>query len=195
MPLLARLFVALPLQPAIQSALAQSQEQLRRHLSCPAVRWVPPTQLHLTLRFFGNILISDLPAIAAAVESATRNCPPFQLELDRFGCFPNDRQPRVIWIGLTGDIDRLAQLQQAIAQHTHSWGDCIENRPFHPHLTVGRIKNFHPPSLRRWPESLAQCRVPEPKSWSADQILVIESRLSPAGPEHITRGAIPLFAP
>jgi len=194
-PLLARCFVALPLDPAIQSALAQAREQWRRHLSGPAIRWVPPGQLHLTLRFFGNVLVSDLPAIAAAVESATRNCPPFQLELDRSGCFPNHRQPRVIWIGLSGEIDRLAHVQQTIAEHTRAWGDSTENRTFHPHLTVGRIKDFRPPPLGRWLESLAQCRVPEPKSWSADQILLIESRLSPAGPDHITRAVISLSPP
>ncbi|MBI5691670.1 MAG: RNA 2',3'-cyclic phosphodiesterase [Verrucomicrobia bacterium] len=125
-----RLFVALPLPDSIRDLLSQLAEPL------PGVSWTRPTQLHLTLRFLGDVsaaCLDDLVARLAAVRVA-----PFVLPLEGLGTFPPNRPPRVAWLGVGAGHPRLFQLRQRLDDALLASGLPLDVRTFHPHVTLAR---------------------------------------------------------
>lgn len=127
-----RLFVAIDLPVEVR----QSVTDICRGLA--GVRWLPPEQLHLTLRFIGE---AD-DAVNAAIRKglATIASPPFHLTLSGTGCFPSPRRPRVLWVGLSGS-DPLMQLQQKVETAVATAGLPADERPFSPHITLARLRD------------------------------------------------------
>ena len=104
------------------------------------IRWVRPEGIHLTLKFFGDIFASDVANIAAVVEKATERERPFSFVVGGAGVFPDPHRPRVLWLGMNGDVERLLVFQRGLDQALHEIGFPREERPFRPHLTMARIK-------------------------------------------------------
>lgn len=127
-----RLFVAIPLPEAVKNLIARS------YRSFPRVKWVRPEQLHLTLRFIGEVPQKQLPSLASALAQVT--VPAFNLQTDECGFFPNERRPQVFWLGLV-PAPELLQMQAEIEKTLVSTGLPGETRPFMPHLTLLRFKD------------------------------------------------------
>ena len=105
------------------------------------VRWVSPEKIHLTLKFFGNIEESKIEPIVKSIEGPIQTTVPFSLRVRGIGAFPNLKNPRVIWMGLTNGKENVISLQQRLEVLFEKMGFQAEDRSFHPHLTLGRVKS------------------------------------------------------
>jgi len=184
-----RAFIALPLEPV----LAAQIEKVQQHLNSPggAVRWVNPEQLHLTLQFLGNVATDRLEGLTTALHGACARTAPFRLALEGAGCFPNTSNPRVVWIGIQGELEPLRKLRERIAQETKNFGDHSEERAFQPHLTIGRVKSSGAEG-RKVGQTIACAKVPKLGDWDIQQVLLVQSALSPNGVRYTTLAAVAL---
>jgi 2'-5' RNA ligase len=130
-----RCFVGVRLSAPADAALAEVIERLRR--GDTGVRWVASANLHATLKFLGEV--ADVAAASAALAAIA--VPALRLGLDGLGCFPDARRPRVLWAGLHGDVGALGAFARACEDALAVLGFAREERAFHPHVTIGRIKS------------------------------------------------------
>lgn len=135
-----RLFVACLLPEDALAALAEGQQEFLR-AGAPKLRWVRPEGIHLTLKFLGEVPSDRLPAIEAKLSQASAGVQPFDLALDRLGTFGGRKGPRVLWAGITGDLDPLIALQHRVDSSLAELDFEPEDRTFHPHLTLARASN------------------------------------------------------
>ncbi|HLE19186.1 MAG TPA: RNA 2',3'-cyclic phosphodiesterase, partial [Syntrophales bacterium] len=134
-----RAFLAIEPPAEILKEIGKIQSRLKE--ACPFdIRWVKPEAMHLTLKFFGNVSEEEIIAISRVVEKHTAAFAPLQLEVKKLGLFPSLRRPKVLWIGLEGDITSLLVLHNKLEQGFEECGFAKEERSFRPHLTLGRIK-------------------------------------------------------
>lgn len=185
-----RCFIALDLSRELRAAVSDLQHRLRSRLSTDAIRFVRSEQLHLTLKFLGNVGSGDAGALKQALESACRNAPKMKLQLDGVGCFPDFNRPSVIWVGIHGDVEKLTALAKTIGDATAAFGDHDEKRVFRPHLTIARVKNAK--EGRRIGESLKSIKTAPLGEWSAARVELIRSQLSPKGAAYTTLVGVPL---
>lgn len=145
------------------------------------VRWVKAANLHLTLRFLGNIPEESVPALADSIRGNTDDLGPFDLALSGLGAFPNLRRPRVIWIGCGSGTDRLkslaAKVEQATIESSFGKGD----KPFSSHLTIGRVK--FPKGLEQLIAQIEKTGYESPP-FGVSEVIIFKSDLSPAGPKY-----------
>ena len=134
-----RSFIAIELSEDLKSRLVELRNELER-AEHSFVRWAEPEGIHLTLKFLGNIPLRQIEEIRGAIDGAAQGIPPFRLEISGLGGFPNLGQPRVLWIGIRGDTERLSRLQHNIDSALTSLGFAKEERPFVPHLTLARLR-------------------------------------------------------
>jgi 2'-5' RNA ligase len=156
-----------------------------------AVKWVREENIHLTLRFIGELPETEVPDLESRLASEARRAHPFHLHLAEPGCFPNATAPRVIWVGLKGELERLSALQAGVERASSSWGK-PEHRPFHPHITLGRVTTRSSSALRRigsWIDGLA---APELSSWMVSEVQLIRSVLGSSGSTYSTLATVSL---
>lgn len=113
---------------------------LSASIASRAVRWVRPEGIHLTLKFLGDVNPSDMQSVHQVILETVPRFSPFSFSVGGLGCFPNVRHPRVIWIGVEERSGELAALTEELEQAFAVQGFERENRRFHPHLTLGRIR-------------------------------------------------------
>lgn len=135
-----RTFVAIALEPEVLNALEGAQERLRRSEGGRACRWVGAEGIHLTLHFLGDVPEERLQGVFDAVARGCRGFGPIDIGVAGLGCFPNARQPRIVWAGVREESGRLADLRRAIGRELATIGYPPERRPFTPHLTIGRVR-------------------------------------------------------
>ena len=133
-----RTFIALPLPPDWTEALAWTIAELRRAIP-EGVRWVDPAGIHLTLKFLGPTDPSVAPRVVDHLRAHMEAAVSPRLALSGLGTFPNNRNPRVIWAGVSGDPEALDSLHQCAEAVAVGLGWDAEKRPFRPHLTLGRV--------------------------------------------------------
>jgi 2'-5' RNA ligase len=136
-----RTFIAIDLPEACHQALSELQEQLKG--ADAPVSWVKVHSIHVTLKFLGNIPEELVPRIQTAMEQVAAHTSPFILQPAGCGAFPSLKQMRIIWAGLGGDAEatqRLQELQREVESAMEPFGFKKEDRPFKPHLTLGRVK-------------------------------------------------------
>lgn len=134
-----RAFIAVEIPPAIQQAIHSETESLRRALGPDLVRWVPCKNLHLTLKFLGDISSAHVDAITAMLTAEAGHVSSFPLRLSGLGSFPTPKRARVLWVGIHAPA-ALAALQHGIESAAAKLGYAAEERPFSPHLTIGRAR-------------------------------------------------------
>jgi 2'-5' RNA ligase len=134
-----RTFIALEIPPAIQKAIAFQVSRLQTLPGNGAVRWVSPGNIHLTLKFLGDVSPSNLDLLKQMLANEASLHPGFAIQVGTLGCFPNLRRPRTLWVGLTAPRE-LASLQRGIEHATARLGYTPEDRAFSPHLTIGRVR-------------------------------------------------------
>lgn len=135
-----RAFLALDPPAEVLREIGRVQGRLQR-LIHGDIRWVRPEAIHLTLKFFGDISENDVENISVVVEKATAGAAPFSLAVGGAGVFPDQRRPRVLWLGMNGDVPRLLIFQKDLESKLEMIGFSGEERPFRPHLTLARIKS------------------------------------------------------
>ena len=177
---LIRSFVAVDLPMEVKGRLSRLVESLRR--GGHPVKWVNPQGLHVTLKFLGNVEASRIPAVSQAVEQVAHDARSFELTAVGLGTFPSLSRPRVVWVGLEGAIDELQRLQSALEAALSRLGFAPENRPFSPHLTLGRVQESTPPDQRRaFGSALAATKIGQLGSFTVRELVLMESKLSPQG--------------
>jgi len=135
-----RSFIAIELPDELKLELDQLETRLKS-VQQSWVKWVDPDSIHLTLKFLGNIALDRTGEITRAMEEAAQGISPFQLQVSGLGVFPNLRRVQVAWVGMSGEIDKLGQLQQRIESNMANLGFAPESRRFTPHLTIARLRN------------------------------------------------------
>lgn len=135
-----RSFIAIELPDELKPELSQLVAQLKSGEQS-WVKWVDPYSIHLTLKFLGNVAVDMLDDVTGAIEKAAQGIAPFHLEVKELGVFPNLRRVQVAWVGISGEVDKLAQLQQRIESNLVPLGFAPESRPFVPHLTLARLRD------------------------------------------------------
>jgi 2'-5' RNA ligase len=172
-----RAFIAIDLPESIQSFLSEAQEALK--LYGFRVKWVRPQNIHLTLKFLGNTAATDTDKIVAAMTPAARDCPVVSLAAKGIGVFPDARRPRVIWAGLSGQLEILANLQQTLDAHLADLGFSKETRAFKSHLTLGRVKGKI--DSARMKTAIDKLKEFESESFEINQVILFKSELRPSG--------------
>lgn len=187
-----RCFIAVSLPSAVREYLDEFSAALAEAIPTKTVRWVESNKIHLTLRFLGDTDTNVLPDIITGMDQLSESQESFDLRLGEFGCFPNQRRPRVLWVGVSGQPERLKALYDAVEILLKPLGWEPEARTFHPHLTLGRVKD----SRRFAGVRLQWGKILEPRSIPVNSLHLIESRLHPDGSiytrrhtSHFKRGA------
>lgn len=181
-----RTFVAVPLSDAQRHRLDRLRVDLSRRL--PDIKWTEPENLHVTLVFLGEVDDRELPRVCTLTQEAIDllELPPFPLTLTQLGCFPHERRPRVLWVGVADGAEPLSQLHDALESQFIALGYRREDRRFTAHVTLGRTKTEGP--LR----SLAQV-LADHQGWTAgettvQEIHVMGSQLTREGPHYTIIG-------
>jgi 2'-5' RNA ligase len=186
-----RLFVALELPPPVLEALASVQAALKAQ-GLEGLRWVRPQGIHLTLKFLGETPTSRLDELMRALEEATAGTGPLRLALSGLGTFGGRRGPRVLWVGLEGDLQRLAGLQRRVEEAMARLRFPREQRPFSPHLTLARVPEQDSArvaaSLER---ATREVKVP-PITMSLSEVSLMRSHLQPSGAIYERVASFPL---
>ena len=133
-----RTFIAIELPPDVRSRVTQHIARLRREQPNVRASWCRENNLHLTLKFLGNVPVAEIPKVSEAVERATKSVSSFPLTFSDCGTFPPHGRPSVLWIGT--QASSLQVLHTAIEKELAEEGFARESRPFHPHLTVARLR-------------------------------------------------------
>ena len=172
-----RAFIAVDLPESVKSFLSEAQKALKRYGF--RVKWIRPQNIHLTLKFLGDTATVDINKIAEAMRLAASECPGLSLAARGIGVFPNVRRPRVIWAGLDGQLETLADLQRALEAQLADLGFARDSRPFKSHLTLGRVKGkIAPDQIKTAMEKLKGF---ESESFGINEIVLFKSELRPAG--------------
>jgi 2'-5' RNA ligase len=177
-----RAFIAVALPPEIKNKLVRLQGQLREGTPVP-VKWVAPESMHLTLKFLGNISPGLTGRVTAAIGEAARGEPPLKLGIEGLGVFPNPRRVQVVWVGLSGDVARLGELQKRLETGLQPLGFRPEGRPFAPHLTLGRVRDrATPPERQALGEMVTTADFEDESTFLIDAVHLMRSQLTRQGP-------------
>lgn len=176
-----RAFLAIQLPEKARGILSQVSQELAPQMPARAVRWVAADRIHLTLRFLGETPVSKVPVIGAQMDEIAAVTAPFELVLDDLGCFPNRKRPRIIWVGIQGEVDALRSLKTAVDEALMPLGWEKESRPFRAHLTLGRVKDSRRLQGVEWRAEVKK------EAICVTAFHLIESRLMPSGPIYTIR--------
>ncbi len=176
-----RCFIAIELPDEIKAGLKQLQAQLKSGRQT-SVKWVDPYSIHLTLKFLGSVAVDRIDPITAAIGEAVQGASPFQLEVKDLGVFPNLRRVQVVWVGVSGEVDKLAPLQQRLESNLAGLGFAPEGRRFTPHLTLARVRDQASPDEReRLGQIIAGTKFEAAYSFPVDAIILVRSQLTREG--------------
>ncbi len=188
-----RLFWAIPLPEDVHEAIAHIQEELARRVPRDSVRWTPPHNVHLTLVFLGNRPRNEVTDLVAQTREALDGIPPFRMELEAVGVFPNYRRPRIVWLGVGGNTDALARVQAAVARAMVLMGWKPEKRPFTPHLTIGRVrKGLDSATLAALGDVVCRVKVDPFGAHVVREVILFRSDLRPTGAVYTPVGRVAL---
>jgi 2'-5' RNA ligase len=133
-----RAFIAIDLPPEVLQCLEDVSEQLREKLIGAPVRWVPVENIHLTLKFLGDVSELNIDMLTDFLQSIVSNGKQFEISVGGLGAYPKPHRPRVIWVGVEAPPD-LMIAQRSVESEISRLGYARERRPFNPHLTLGRV--------------------------------------------------------
>jgi len=180
-PEMIRAFIAVPVSDEIRSAVETVESELKRIGA--DVKWVRPGNVHLTLKFLGNIRPDDVGSLKAALGQALAGVTGFEARVAGLGTFPRGRgKPRVVWMGLEEGVDGLKDLAGRVDDACASLGFERETRPFAGHLTIGRSRRGGG-RLPELAEAVAELLF-NPLQLKVDRVNLVRSRLSPEGPTY-----------
>ena len=172
-----RAFLGIGLPADVRESIVSAIAQVRS-LHAP-VAWTAPQNLHITLNFLGDILPERVAVVDRSMRAVASGIGPFSLTAEGGGAFPGTRNPRILWVGFLEPLELVRQLQQNMENALSGDGFPREDRPFHPHITVGRTRGALPPA---WGERFVQAL--SGKGFGVvpvSSFTLYESRLGPGG--------------
>ena len=185
-----RVFLALPLEPV--EPAAEKMKILQKLLSAYRIKWVRIENYHLTLFFFGEIPVQLIPDIQQILRSTLENSSVFSLALTGPGIFKKGKEPRVLWLGIKA-TDQLFVLKKKIDNAVVSLGFIPDEKPFRPHLTLGRFMQQQEVSSIL-ENVLNEPQLAKPIGYDVSKLILFESKLFPEGPQYLPIDIFPLKA-
>jgi 2'-5' RNA ligase len=190
-----RSFIAIEIPAAIQKAIAENTASIKNALPKPLIRWVAPQNVHLTLKFLGDVSSANLNRLAETLKGEAASHEPFSISVGGLGAFPNPRRARVLWIGLDAP-PALATLQRGVDAAALQLGYPREERPFSPHLTIGRVAQTASASdLQHIRAALESTKVGDLGTIRAQAIHIFKSSLQPGGSVYTLLYSLPMKSP
>jgi RNA 2',3'-cyclic 3'-phosphodiesterase len=190
-----RLFIALSLPEKVKTEIERAQAELLQGLRQASVRWAKREQFHLTLKFLGDVATDRVEPLAAAVRGACQNVAPLGLRAERIGFFPDQRRPRVVWVGVHDQGEKLLRLQQGLEAATRGYSAEEESdHRFEGHVTLARIKAISRPESDQLAMLATTWERRSFGAWIAGEIEIIRSQLTPNGARYSTLATIELAA-
>jgi 2'-5' RNA ligase len=187
-----RAFIAIDLPKEIQECLEIIASQLKNQVGDVPVRWVNPLNIHLTLKFLGEVSLNNLEVLKESIRGEAVQHPPMHFSVGRVGAFPKIRNPRVIWIGVEAPLEMIA-LQRGIDMQTARIGYAPDDRPFSPHLTLGRVSHSaKAPEIRKIGEVLAASKIGFLGVGRVNAVHLYRSDLKPEGAVYTRLFSAPL---
>jgi RNA 2',3'-cyclic 3'-phosphodiesterase len=183
-----RAFLAIDLPASLRPILFRAQEELKK--SGADVKWVPVGNIHITLKFFGNITEAQVADLSEAVTALAAGQKPLSLTVKAAGAFPSPKSPRVVWLGVGGDLDLIRNFHRRLDAAFATLGFPPEGRPFAPHLTLGRVKS--PSGRAALTRCLVQLPPPDAAPFQVNEVVLFRSNLSPQGATYLPLKVIPL---
>ncbi len=184
-----RAFIALKLPENILSFIKKIQKDLKQYGF--ALRWVKPENIHLTLKFFGNVSDSEAENIKLALSDCIGRFSPLLLSANAIGVFPSIMRPKVIWVGISGQMPMLFSLQNVLEKRLEEVGFKKEDRPFQGHLTMGRFKGRV--DSAKLVEAIKKYKDINSDVFAAEEIILYKSDLKPDGPVYTELFNAPLI--
>ncbi len=190
-----RVFVAVGLSNEAREQLVDAVDRIHGEIP-DGIQWARPDGMHLTLKFLGNIPVSRVAPLAECLGPVVAKAQPFPLQLAELGMFPNHRAPRVLWAGTSGDLEALSNLQQAAENAITGLGHQAEERPFRPHITLGRPRRSLSDTRRaRIGQAVSELAPPTPVVWKVESVEVMQSELHPSGARYTVLASLDFRAP
>lgn len=183
-----RTFIAIELPDTVKTHVEALEAQLKKTRA--DVNWVSPRNMHITLKFLGDTPLDRLDAVREGVGEAAASMAAFSMGLNRIGAFPDLDRPRVFWIDVQEGRDGLVALQRRVEKALLSRRFVREERPFSPHLTIGRVRS--PQGLGLLTQQVRQTAFQTP-CFSVTRIVIIKSELRPNGPVYTVLDHIALI--
>lgn len=177
-----RCFIAIELPEEVKRGLRELQAQLKAGSQAP-IKWVDPANIHLTLKFLGNVAADRIGEITTAMTQAVQGTSHFSLEVKELGVFPNPRRVQIVWVGVSGETEKLARLQQRIESNLEKLGFPAEGRRFTPHLTLARLRDRATPDERaKLGQLIVETEFDAARSFMVDSVKLMQSQLTREGP-------------
>ncbi len=183
-----RAFIAINLPPPVKELASHIREQFR---DCGrTIRWVDPKNVHLTIKFLGDIPKEKIESVGKAIEKAVENIQPFRMEIDGMGTFPNLRHPRVLWMGVKEPSETLVQMETRISSNLATLGFEREKKKFSPHITLGRVRSNEKKALIS--KLIQSLELPACPEINVKSVELFKSELKPTGAVHSVLGRFDL---
>jgi RNA 2',3'-cyclic 3'-phosphodiesterase len=176
-----RVFCAVELPAEVRARLEDHVRRLRKEVPDVAASWSRVENIHLTLKFFGNVEVKRIEMISAAAERAVKESSTFQIGIGGTGVFPRPSRPQVLWIGVIDQSGRLSALQEKFENECALEGFPKEDRAYKPHLTIARLRK--PDGGRQLAEAHLQMKF-EPLEIDVNELVIFRSELSPKGSKY-----------
>ena len=176
-----RVFCAIELPDVVRARLEDHVSRLRKQVPDVAASWSRVENIHLTLKFFGNVAVGRIPRISEAAERAVKQASTFSIRVGETGVFPRPSRPQVLWIGVSDPSDQLTALQEKFENECAAEGFPKENRAYRPHLTIARLGK--PEGARRLAEAHLAMQF-EPIDVKVKELVLFRSELSPKGSKY-----------
>ncbi len=187
-----RLFIALPLPGHVKDAVGRAQEELRAALPAARARWTRREQLHVTLKFLGNVDSQLVDDLTGTVAHACARFGPLQLSARGLGMFPNPRRPRVIWVRVADRHERLGALHRIVETASAAFTSEKREPAFTGHATLGRCTALNRKETVALATLAAGMEHRPFGEWQADAVEIIRSELGPGGSRHTVLAALSL---
>ena len=184
-----RSFIAIPVPRTGLEVLEKVVKRLDSEMG-GKVRWVRPRGIQLTLKFMGDIPALTLEQVLETLPQVTASFGPFEISMSGLGVFPNPRRPRVLWAGMAGDLETLSALQLAVDEAVGRLGLPKGDRPFSPHLTLGRVRrDTNEEQSRTIGYLMSNTELQAVPPWSVDAVNLMRTELDPTGSRHYLVGS------
>jgi len=176
-----RVFCAVELPDAVRARLEDHVLRLRQKVPDAAASWSRVENIHLRLKFFGNVEAERIQKISEAADRVVKQFSTFQINVGETGVFPRASRPQVLWIGVGDPLGQLTALQEKLENECAAEGFAKENRAYRPHLTIARLRR--PEGARQLAEAHLGMRF-EPVEVAVKEIVVFRSELGPKGSKY-----------
>jgi len=178
---LLRTFIAIEFPQSIRDAIEKQTARLRQTLGSDLVRWIPSQNMHLTLKFLGDTASSHVDFLKQMLTREADSHPQFDLQISGLGSYPTPKRPRILWVGLHAP-EELSALQTSIEASASRLGYEPEEKPFSPHLTIGRVRqNATPADLPKVRAAIDNIQLGNIGTARVDSVHLFKSDLQPGG--------------